>query len=75
MTLTSNGGRCPPAPPEIYRFGANPAEQLLQKKAVGTVIDGRPFCGIWPLSRRSGRVSALPCPPLRTETILQKRQP
>ena len=37
MTLTSNGGRCPPAPPEIYRFGANPAEQLLQKKAVGTV--------------------------------------
>ena len=47
MTLTSNGGRCPPAPPEIYRFCAHPAEQLLQQKAVWTVQMAAPpsvFC-------------------------------
>jgi hypothetical protein len=29
----------------------------------------------WPLSRRSGRVSASPCPPLRSLTILSALQP
>jgi len=54
----------PPSPPEIFRFGANPGETNRN----GTLI--APRLRSWLLARRSGRVSASPCPPARSLTIL-----
>jgi hypothetical protein len=57
-------GALPPRPPEIYRSCA----ELGEKSRNGT--QGASRLRSRPLSRRSGRVSALPCPPLRSLTIL-----
>ncbi len=52
-------GALPPRPPEIYR----PCAKLGEKSRNGTHSASR--LRSRPLSRRSGRVSASPCPPLR----------
>ena len=71
-TPPGGGGRgaLPPRPPEIYREGASLGEQNRN----GTPWEASRLRS-WLLSRRSGRVSASPCPPPRSSTILSALPP
>jgi len=58
------GGLCPPAPPRFIASGPIPE----RRNRNGTPLASR--LRSWSLARRSGRVSASPCPPARSPPML-----
>jgi hypothetical protein len=66
------GGRCPPRPPGIYRFRLAPNKEESKRRAVAGPPDSD-LVGHKPPDRRSGRIPALPYPPLEHAKVISHR--